>query len=149
MGALSPRGGLRRLVGEPVTARTAGRVIAAVSLLVTLLGGVLMWFVDRDDFPTVWRGLWWAVQTVTTVGYGDIVPTTVGGQVIAAVVMLSGIAFVTVVTAAITATFVESARRRIRGGPDEELGGRLEEIRARLDRIEAALSDRSERGAPS
>ena len=38
-----------------------------------------MRWVDKDDFSSVWDGMWWAVQTVTTVGYGDAVPTTVAG----------------------------------------------------------------------
>ena len=54
-------------------------------------------------------GLWWAVQTVTTVGYGDHTPVTVSGRLVAAFVMLVGIGFLTVVTAAITSTFVSRA----------------------------------------
>ena len=35
-----------------------------------------MWLIDRDDFPTIGSGLWWSIQTITTVGYGDNVPTS-------------------------------------------------------------------------
>ena len=55
--------------------------------------------------------MWWAVQTVTTVGYGDHVPETALGQILAAVVMLLGIGFVTVITASITGAFVARSRR--------------------------------------
>ena len=58
------------------------------------------------QLPSLGSGLWWAVQTVTTVGYGDNVPTNVTGQLLAALVMLLGIGFLTVITAAITSTFV-------------------------------------------
>lgn len=102
-----------------------------------------MWIVDRDEFPNPALGLWWAVQTVTTVGYGDEVPTSVGGRLVAAVVMLVGIGFLTVVTASITAVFVESARRRLQGDRDARLDARLDDIAARLDRIEAALDERA------
>ncbi|HXV58307.1 MAG TPA: hypothetical protein VD704_10605, partial [Gaiellaceae bacterium] len=64
------------------------------------------------------------------------------GRVIAAVVMLSGVAFVTVVTAAITAVFVESARGRLRASTDAVQAERLEQIVQQLDRIEARLGDR-------
>jgi voltage-gated potassium channel len=97
-----------------MTARRAGLLIATVTVVVTIVSGVLMWVLDHDEFPNVWLGLWWAVQTVTTVGYGDVTPENPIGRAIAAIVMLSGIGFLTVVTAAITAVFVESARRKIR-----------------------------------
>ena len=55
--------------------------------------------------------MWWAVQTVTTVGYGDHVPETDAGQILAAAVMLLGIGFITVITASITGAFVARSRR--------------------------------------
>lgn len=135
---------LRYLERKPLTARRAGFAITAVTLVVTFLSGLAMWLVDREqDFPNFWLGLWWAVQTVTTVGYGDITPETVAGRVIAAVVMLSGVAFVTVVTAAITAAFVEGARRRLRAPSELALNKRLDEIAERLDRIETKLGEPS------
>jgi voltage-gated potassium channel len=125
-----------------VTARRAGRAIAVVTIMVTVLSGVAMWLVDREDYPNVWLGLWWAVQTVTTVGYGDITPTNPAGRVIAALVMVSGIAFLTVVTATISATFIESARRRLQGESEGKVHERLDGIAERLERIERALEDR-------
>jgi voltage-gated potassium channel len=130
------------LLDRPLTARRAGRAIAVVTVVVTVLSGVAMWFVDRDEFPNVWLGLWWAVQTVTTVGYGDIVPSSVGGRLIAAFVMVSGIGFLTVVTATITAVFVESARQRIGERSEGAMQERLDEIAGRLERIERALGER-------
>jgi voltage-gated potassium channel len=130
---------MHRLAATEMTARRAGLWIAVVTILVTIAAGIVMWVVDRQDFPNVWLGLWWAVQTVTTVGYGDVTPTTVAGRGIATVVMLSGIAFVTVVTAAITAVFVESARRRLREASSKEDDERHSEILERLERIEARL----------
>ncbi len=50
--------------------------------------------------------MWWAVQTVTTVGYGDVVPTR-RGRLIATLIMLTGIAFISLITASVTATLVE------------------------------------------
>ena len=87
----------------------------------------VMTVVDSKGFPSIGLGLWWAVQTVTTVGYGDVVPTTVAGQIIAAIVMLLGIGFVTVITASITGAFVARSRK------DDQ------EVIQRLERIEAAL----------
>jgi len=122
-----------------MTARRAGLLIAGVTVVVTIAAAVLMWALDREEFPTIWLGLWWAVQTVTTVGYGDITPKADIGRAIATIVMLTGIGFLTVVTAAITAVFVEGARRRLREDTEKTEHGRHDEIMARLERIEARL----------
>jgi voltage-gated potassium channel len=132
----------QRLTTKAMTARRAGLLIASVTVIVTIAAGVLMWVLDRDEFPNVWLGLWWAVQTVTTVGYGDVTPADPTGRVIAAVVMLTGIGFLTVVTAAITAVFVESARSRFRDATEKAESDRHGEILERLDRIEAQLFER-------
>ena len=103
-----------------------------------------MTVVDRKTFPTLGAGLWWAVQTVTTVGYGDHVPESVAGQLIAALVMLFGIGFLTVITAAITSTFVARARRELAPSDAENRATeQLRQIDRRLERIEAALTDSS------
>ena len=97
---------LDRRIATARTPRTAAVVIAFVTTSITIGAGLVMTLIDRQDFPTVGAGMWWAVQTVTTVGYGDRVPETVAGQLVAAFVMLLGIGFVTVITAAITSAFV-------------------------------------------
>jgi voltage-gated potassium channel len=100
---------------------------------------VLIHFTDHKNFPNIGDGLWWAIQTVTTVGYGDLVPTSASGRLVAALVMLVGIGLLTVITAAITSTFIESARRRIEGTTTDALSAKLDQIGARLDAIEARL----------
>ena len=76
---------LEAAVDRATTPRGAAIVIATASLVVTLAAGVLMTVVDRDHYPSIGSGLWWAIQTTTTVGYGDNVPTTFVGRAIAAV----------------------------------------------------------------
>lgn len=135
---------VRRLTSRTLTARRAGIAIALTTLVVTIAGAVLAWLLDRDDFGTLGEAAWWAVQTVTTVGYGDVTPSKTTGRVIGAIVMLAGIAFVTVVTAAITAAFIEGARRRLQqaGDGDDPVAAALAEIAERLERIEQRLDDR-------
>lgn len=131
-----------------ITARRAALAIGGVTIVVTIISGVLMRWVDKTDFDSIWDGLWWAVQTVTTVGYGDAVPTTATGQVLATLVMLTGIGFIAVVTAAITAAFIESARRRLAAEADDPLDDpaedkilrKLDEVIERLDRLEKSAS---------
>jgi len=140
---------MKVLQTEDLTVRRAARVIASVTLLVTVAGGVLIHFADRKNFPNIGDGLWWAIQTVTTVGYGDLVPTTAAGRFVASVVMLTGIGFLTVITAAITSTFIEAARRRVQQTRTDPVGAQLAQISARLDLIEAGLSEiaRREQGS--
>ncbi len=131
---------LRLTARRPLTARRAGQIIALFTIAVTLASGVLMWLLDNEEFPNLGLALWWAVQTVTTVGYGDITPHEPVGRVIATFVMLSGIGFLTVITASITAVFIESARRRLDRGA--EIGPELAHLDQRLARIEALLEQR-------
>ena len=84
---------------------------------------------DHQEYPTIGRGLWFALQTVTTVGYGDVTPRQAVGRFIAAVVMLSGIGFLAVITASVTASLVESTSETIRRA-------------VRIGRCPAARSDR-------
>jgi voltage-gated potassium channel len=79
------------------------------------------------------------VQTVTTVGYGDLVPESTTGRIIASVVMIGGIGFLTVITAAITSTFIENARRAFADPETDAVAAKLDQIGVRLDGIEAAL----------
>ena len=124
------------LMRKPLTIQRAARIIASVTVLVTIVAGISIHFTDEKNFPNIGDSLWWAIQTVTTVGYGDLVPT---GRLVAAVVMLVGIGFLTVVTAAITSTFIERARRRIDGATTDEISAKLDQISARLEVIEAGL----------
>ena len=130
---------LALLLRKELTIRRAAVAISLVTIAVTVAAGLLMRAVDHKEFSSLGQGVWWAVQTVTTVGYGDIVPTSVGGRVIAVVVMLVGIGFITVVTAAVTAIFVESARSRIH--PSEDIATGFAKMNDRLDRIEAAIKN--------
>jgi voltage-gated potassium channel len=87
-----------------------------------------------DSYPDA---LWWAVTTITTVGYGDRFPMSPAGRGVAVVLMIAGIAMFGVITATIAAYFVEQKA-------EEDLGGRLDQIMERLDRIEAQLPHEEE-----
>lgn len=134
---------LDRVLARATSPRGAAVVIATVSTSLTIVAGVLMTVADRNSFPSIGSGLWWAVQTVTTVGYGDHVPTTVAGRLVAALVMLIGIGFLTVITAAITSTFVSRSRQeQPSSDPATPAAEQLRQIAERLERIEAALTRR-------
>ena len=132
----------RLLLRDSLTARRAAGIIAAFTVLVTVVGGILERVLDHQEYPTIGRGLWFALQTVTTVGYGDVTPHRSIGRFIAAVVMLSGLGFLAVITAAVTATLVESSRRRFAAQSDLDDSRQLDQIDQRLARIEATLAQR-------
>jgi voltage-gated potassium channel len=124
-----------------LTAARAVRLVAILTLLVTIASGVTMRLVDGREFPTIGLGLWWAAQTVTTVGYGDIVPRETAGRIVALLVMFDAVGFMTVATGAVTATLIEGARSRggtVRSTPEPE---RFDELGRRLERLEALLRD--------
>ena len=135
---------LDKWVARATTPRGAAIVIATVSAAITLGAGILMTILDHEQYPSIGTGLWWAAQTVTTVGYGDNVPVSVAGRLLAVAVMIIGIGFLTVITAAITSTFV--ARSQLEATPsDTAAAEQLRQIGQRLERIEAALKQSSTR----
>jgi voltage-gated potassium channel Kch len=136
----------RLLLRESLSARRAGAIIAGFTVLVTIAGGILERVIDHREFPTIGRGLWFALQTVTTVGYGDVTPKLADGRFIASVLMLAGIGFLAVITASVTASLVESSRRRFVAQAEVDIAWRLGEVDARLARIEAALDQRTPGG---
>ena len=127
------------LTRKPLTMARAARIIVSFTIAMTVIGGVLIRYADQQNFPNIGDGLWWSVQTVTTVGYGDHVPTNALGRTVAAIVMLVGIGFLSVLTATITAAFIESARKRIEGVEMKTLDRKLDAISARLAVIEANM----------
>lgn len=81
-------------------------------ILLMLIASLLMYSAEHDAQPTVFRnafsGLWWAVATLTTVGYGDIYPITFMGRILGGVIALTGIAALAIPTGIITAGLTES-----------------------------------------
>jgi len=91
--------------------------------------------VSSGDFATYWDGIWWAVVTVTTVGYGNLYPKTVEGRLVGMVLMLVGISFLSLLTAAIASRFV----RQERSAEHEQVLAALQQIQAELADLKAQL----------
>ena len=141
-----------RYLRDPKSVRRAMAVIVTATAIVVIGAGALMRLIDHREYASIWVGMWWAIQTVTTVGYGDVTPREPNGRIVATFVMLEGIAFLAIVTASITSTFVERASRDRNRDEDlheqrleERLAGMEAELHAtreQLTRIAAALGDR-------
>ena len=93
-----------------LTSANVFRFVGLSTIFLTVIAGAVQATLDSNDFKSFWDGVWWAVVTVTTVGYGDIYPSTVVGRIIGIVLMLVGIGFLAVLTATIASRFVKEAR---------------------------------------
>jgi voltage-gated potassium channel len=123
--------------------------LAAVTLLLGLLAGFVVTLVDKRDFPTFGDGVWWAIVTLGTVGYGDIVPHTAWGRVVGSFVIVLGVTFIAFLTATVTSAFIAAAEQEAREREWERVAAAQEETRellhglkAQLDAIEARLDSR-------
>jgi voltage-gated potassium channel len=130
---------MKSFMHEPPTVRAAAKVIVTATAVVVVVGGVLMRLLDHSEYSNIWVGMWWALQTVTTVGYGDVTPRNTSGRIIATFVMLEGVAFVTIVVASITSTFVARAAKDMGTEDAADAEGAEARVEARLAAIEQRL----------
>jgi voltage-gated potassium channel len=130
----------RRFSGKALRPRNAAYLIASIWLVAIVAFGIIERIADPETFPSVWLAFWWALQTVTTVGYGDIVPGQTSGKVLAAFLMLGGLAFLSIVTATITSGFIARRQAEMRETGEDPVIQRLDQITLRLDKMDAELS---------
>jgi voltage-gated potassium channel len=114
-------------------------VIVSFWTVAIIVFGVVERIVDPKTFHSIWLGMWWATQTVTTVGYGDVVPQQTVGKVIAVFLMLGGLSLLAVVTGAITSAFVTRAEAERQAAGEDPMTQRLEEMGVELETIRAEL----------
>jgi len=127
------------------------RVVAAVTTVtsaIVLSASWAVWMIERDapgsNITSYPQAVWWAMETITTVGYGDHHPVTTGGRFVAAGLMVVGLALVGVITATVVTWFfaeVELARDVRAIALEEEFEeATLAEVLHRLDQIDARLA---------
>ena len=140
---------LRERAQLAVVNRRVFPYLALVTLLIAVGAGVLVTVIAKDDFPTLEDGIWWAIVTLGTVGYGDIVPQTTWGRVVGSVVIVFGVTFISFLTATVTSVFVAAEEQRYRQAERERAEAAEAEVRQllgrvveRLDAIEVKLDDR-------
>jgi voltage-gated potassium channel len=137
---------LDRRAREAIANRRAFPYLALVTALIGLGIGFLVTVVDRKDFHSFEDGIWWAIVTLGTVGYGDIVPTTTWGRLLGSIVIIVGVTFLSFLTATVTSLFVSTAqeerdaeREARRAADREQVLAELRKIEERLDAIETKL----------
>jgi voltage-gated potassium channel len=105
-----------------------------------LLSGFVVTLVDRQDFPTFGTGVWWAIVTLGTVGYGDVVPHTAWGRVVGSVVIVVGVTFIAFLIATVTSYFVAAEEAEAAQAEQEDRSAQLAESAETLRRIEHRLA---------
>ena len=123
----------RRIQRALTTGRILPFVILSISAVVFAFG-VVMWLVDHKEFPTLGLALWWAVSTVTTVGYGDVVPEDPWGRIVATGLMIVGFASLSLLTGIVASLLV--SRRT-----GQQAHETLDTVEERLTQIEQLLRD--------
>jgi voltage-gated potassium channel len=133
-----------RRVRKIAHARSLTVGLATTFLLLAFVGAVVIRIVDHKDFPTIGLAVWWSLQTVTTVGYGDIVPHTAIGRVVGGAELVIGVSFVAFLTAGVTSSVIR--REGARGSQSivealQDTTTAIAHLEARLDGIESKLRD--------
>ena len=101
-------------IGKVFKAKSSQLVSSVfIVFILMIIASVLMYniefYAQPERFDNAFSGLWWAIATITTVGYGDIYPITVAGKILSAVIELLGVGLVAVPTGIISAGFMEQA----------------------------------------
>jgi len=124
-----------RLASRAVQRRRVFTFLVAITATTAVVTGLIAHVIDRTDFPTFGIGVWWAVVTLGTVGYGDVVPHTGWGRFLGGVTIIFGVTFISFLVAIVTSMLVDANRP----AEEKEMHALLRSIDARLAAIESRL----------
>jgi voltage-gated potassium channel len=115
---------------ERLTLVRAISTVLGIAVVLVLVAGALARWVEPETFTSLGLSYWWAIVTVTTVGYGDVVPQDPAGRVVGSLLMLTGLALIPTLTSVIVSTLLAKHRRE----EQERLETMLKRIEDRLER---------------
>jgi voltage-gated potassium channel len=119
--------------------RYAAYLVIAAWLIAIVIFGIVQRIADPDTYPTIWLAWWWAIQTVTTVGYGDAVPQNTGGKVVASFLMIGGLSLISILTATITSSFVARREEKSQARGDDVVMNEIARLSAQIESLAAEL----------
>ena len=109
-------------------------ILAALIFFIFLF--VYLFYVSEPDVRDLGDGIWWALVTITTVGYGDITPVTTLGRVVASSLMLLGLGLIATITAIVSAKFIQNF---VDHHTNDDVLEKLDEMQLELDDIKKKL----------
>jgi voltage-gated potassium channel len=136
---------IERRARRIANARSVTVGLALTFVVLAVVGAVVIRILDEHDSPSFGLAVWWALQTVTTVGYGDVVPTTDAGRLVGGVELVLGVSFVAFLTAGVTSTVVQRGQA---GAQDAERAREERDLQTIVDaltEIRDAIADLDKR----
>lgn len=109
-------------------------ILAALIFFIFLFG--YLFYVSEPDVRNLGDGVWWALVTITTVGYGDITPVTTLGRIVASSLMLLGLGLIATITAIVSAKFIQNF---VDHHTNDDVLEKLDEMQLELDDIKRKL----------
>jgi len=109
-----------------------------VSLIIMVVAGILIAGID-PAISSPWEGLWWAWVTITTVGYGDVVPVSAEGRLLGAVLILLGVGLFAMLTASFSVLFISRSEDRMEENIEKQVSQKEAQEMAQLNRIEKRM----------
>ena len=109
-------------------------ILAALLFFIFLFG--YLFYVSEPDVRNLGDGIWWALVTITTVGYGDITPVTTLGRVVASSLMLLGLGLIATITAIVSAIFIQNF---VDHHTNDDVLDKLDDMQLELDDIKKKL----------
>ncbi|WP_099039385.1 potassium channel family protein [Mycobacterium neglectum] len=150
---------LRLVVLFKVLQRAVGDAIRGRVIIYTASSAILLIYVaslavleaerqdPRSDITSLGQAVWWAITTVTTVGYGDLSPVTVTGRVIAALLMIGGISLLGVVTATLASWIVQRVAEEDEAN-QAATSAQIEDLRAEIKQLSDAIQNNGRARGP-
>ena len=128
---------IKNLIGLLETlfnSRRLRTILAALIFFIFLFG--YLFYVSEPDVRNLGDGIWWALVTITTVGYGDITPVTTLGRVVASSLLLLGLGLIATITAIVSAKFIQNF---VDHHTNDDVLEKLDEMQLELDDIKKKL----------
>ena len=122
------------LIETLFNSRRLRTILAALIFFIFLFG--YLFYVSEPDVRNIGDGIWWALVTITTVGYGDITPVTTLGRVVASSLMLLGLGLIATITAIVSAKFIQNF---VDHHTNDDVLEKLDEIQLELDDLKKKL----------
>jgi voltage-gated potassium channel len=119
---------------DRLTLFRAVSTVMVIAVILVLVAGALARLLEPDTFTSLGLAYWWAMETVTTVGYGDVVPQDLPGRLVGTLLMLAGLSLIPTLTSVIVSTLISKRRQ----GDQERLEQMLRRLEEHLNRIEQA-----------